>query len=460
VRTTTTIRAALLVLCVAAPASVEARGLWGRTTSLLHGYVQPAGSETANYMPFYQQIELRTTDVGLEGLSVNTSFWGMVDIRDRQESTRFTGDLNTLFVSYRVGPEGKLSVLNGLELTAGRQFVALGPTVLEQVDGGKLHYIHSSGLEVGVFGGAPTGIRFTNLPWPMQADSYGYTPSWLVGARLGYVNLGFLSGGTSFVHRRYDNQVADSDLGLDATISPWSFLDVLGMATVSLESLRIKEARGAVTARPIRALDLEAGYRFSSPDLWVPRTSIFAVFSEETFHEAHIEARWRITRSVSLDGGYGRRFYGASTGQDGSTSSQLDGGTRGANRASLGVVYRFLGGGRLKSELERVEAPDNAANRLRLATTVPLHLLSRTFQLVADLELMIMDETIRGTRYSFLGGGFLQVPIIPSLRVLAGGTGGVTPLLSQVGTFTVRLTWDFEALTESGGVAVKRGRSL
>ena len=53
------------------------------------------------------------------------------------------------------------------------------------------------------------------------------------------------------------------------------------------------------------------GYRFTSPDLYVPRSSIFSVFSEETYQEAGIDARWQATRALSLEAGYGLRFYNA-----------------------------------------------------------------------------------------------------------------------------------------------------
>lgn len=449
----------LLALLLAAPPA-GAQGLFARSSTYLRGTSVPAGTDTRTYMPLYEQVELRTANLGLEGLSINTSFWAMVDILDVQEEQRGSGDLNTLFVNYRVPEEGLLGALHGLELTLGRQLVAFGPTVLEQVDGGKAHYVHSSGLELGLFGGAPTGVRFRFHPWPLDNDDYGYTPSWLLGGRIGYVNLGFVSGGLTYVHRRFDNLVADNDLGLDLTVSPLSWLDISGMATLSLEALRPKEGRGTVAVRPLRALTLAAGYRYSSPDLWIPRTSIFAVFSEETFHEAFIDARWRATRKITVEGGYGRRFYGGAGLDDDATAAEDDDELLGANRASLRGTYRFLQGARAVAEVERVESTDNASNRLRLASSLPLHLLGRTFHVIVDLDFMILDETIRDARYSLVGGGYLQVPILDNLQVLAGGSGGFTPLMDSMGSFNVRLTWEIDLFTTEGGVRVKRGRMM
>ena len=458
------IKAALLgaAFICAAPGTATAKGLWGRSTTYARGYVRPADQDVGQYLPFYELLELSTRDLGVDGLSINASLWGMVDALDTQDTSLATGDINALYITYRAPAEGALSMLSGLEITAGRQFVALGPTVLEQVDGGKASYLHSSGLEVGVFGGVPTGMRILYNPWPVEGDLYSRGNNWVVGGRLGYVELGLISGGVSYVHRVFTGAVADSDIGADLSISPLSWLDVSGAATLSLEALRLKEARGTLAVRPLRGLDVSAGYRFSSPDLWIPRTSIFAVFSQESFHEGSIEARYRLSRKLSVEGAYGRRMYLAAGHDDSSTSlaaSKEDGNLTGANRASLRGTWRLVPGGRGVLALERVEMPDNAANRARLAAALPLHLFGRQFHLIADLDLMVLDETIRDTRWSLVAGGYLRAPILDSLTVLAGGSGGFTPLLDSMGTFMVRLTWEFDAFT-GGGVSVKRGRMM
>ena len=452
------------LLCTAtAPSTAAAKGLWGRSTTYARGFVQPADQDVAQYLPFYELLELSTRDLGVTGLSINASLWGMVDALDTQDTSLATGDINALHISYRAPAEGTLSMLYGLEITAGRQFVSLGPTVLEQVDGGKAHYLHSSGLEVGLFGGVPTGMRIMYNPWPVEGDLYSRGNNWVVGGRLGYVDLGLVSGGVSYVHRVYTGEVADHDIGADLSVSPLTWLDISGAATMSLEALRLKEARGTVSLRPLRALAVNAAYRFSSPDLWIPRTSIFAVFSQESFHEAALEARYRLSRTLSVEGAYGRRFYLAhGHDEDSATAAAADDHDDeliGANRASLRGTWRFVPGGRGVLSLERVESSDNATNRARLAAALPLHLLGRQFHLVADLDMMVLDETVRGTRWSLVAGGYLRAPILDSLTVLAGGSGGFTPLLNKVGTFMVRLTWEFDAFT-GGAVSVKRGRMM
>ena len=451
--------ASLLLGALLAPTSAAAQGrtVWGRSSTYLGGYVKPADTEEATYLPFMEVVDLHTSRLGVDGLSLHTGFWGLIDIIDRRDRYRATGDLTTLYLDYRVPGQGRLRSLEGLRVTAGRQFVTLGPTVLEQVDGGKLHYIHRSGLEVGLFGGAPTGTHLLFEPWPADQDSYDYNYNWVLGGRLGYVNLGWLSAGTSFVHRRFDGRVADNDLGFDLSASPLSMLDLSGSGTLSLEANRLKELKTGVELQPWRPLSLLLGYRFYSPDLWVPRISIFAVFSEETYQEAHLDARWRATRRLSLDAGYGRRFYGGHDHEEDASAHEGSGESDGANRATLRAVYRLdaSGPGRAMAEAERVESPDNAANRVRLALALPLYLLSRTFQIVVDLDLTVLDEELRGARVGFTGGAFIQAPLARQLTLLAGASGGVSPLLKQAGSFIIRLNWDFE--WPSGDVAVTRG---
>ena len=435
-----------MLAVTAAALPVHAQTLRGGSTTYARGFVRPAGADTATYLPFYELFELHANTVGVEGLSLHAQVWGLMDALDLQDQHRVTGDVTTLHLDYRVPREGRMGFLHGLELVAGRQLVALGPAVLEQVDGARAHYVHSTGLEVGAFGGAPTGVRLTLSPWPADDDLYEYGYNWVVGGRLGYVNMGWLSGGVSYVHRRYDGRVADSDLGADLSYSPLRWLDLSGDVTLSLEATRIKKAHAAVALRPWRAWAFNLGYRHSAPDLWVPRTSIFAVFSEETFHEASLDARWRVTRRLTLDAVYGRRLYGGHDDTDGAS---------GANRASLRASYRpaFMEGGRLVAEAGRLEAPDNAANRARLATSVPLHLWGRTFTLVADLDVMILDEPIRDSQISVMGAAYLEAPLLARLRLLVGGSGGVSPLLQRAGSFMARLTWDFEMSKTTAGAA-------
>jgi hypothetical protein len=292
----------------------------------------------------------------------------------------------------------------------------------------------------------------------VEDDDYSYGTNWLIGGRLGYVNLGWLSGGTSFIHRRYDGGIAANDLGGDLRVSALEMLDFAGSVTFAIEALRVKEGKAAAILAPMRGLILQPGYRFSSPDLWIPRTSIFAVFSEESFQEAHLDAKWRISRRLTVGGGYGRRFYTANI-EDGAPGDADE--IRGANRVSAEATYRLgdFYAGRVLGRIERIESTDNAVNRARLATSLPFRLFGRTFEVIGDLNLFVLDEEIRDTHFGVVANAFVETPIVEQLTLLAGGGGGTSPFLVREGHFTVRLTYAF-GVPGDGNVQVSRGRVM
>jgi hypothetical protein len=75
---------------------VSAQSLTGQSSTYLRGFVRPADREVANYLPFYESVSLQGRDLGLAGLSVHTSLWGLIDFVDVQECYRATGDTSLL----------------------------------------------------------------------------------------------------------------------------------------------------------------------------------------------------------------------------------------------------------------------------------------------------------------------------------------------------------------------------
>ncbi|MCC6751102.1 MAG: hypothetical protein IT371_25840 [Deltaproteobacteria bacterium] len=434
---------------------VEAQALWGRSTTYLRGFVRPGADETLTYLPFTEAIELHADRLGPEGLSLHTSFWGAVDLLELQNRYRLTGDLASIYLAYRAPETGRFKALRGLELAVGRQFVALGPTVLEQLDGGKLQYTHRSGFQLGLFGGVPSGVRVLSQSWPIDEDRYGYGYNWLAGARVGYLSLGKLALGSSFVHRRYRGRLADQDWGFDASYQPTSWLDLSGTTTLSLVALRLKHARASATFYLPKEVTLDVGFQMHTPDLFVPRSSIFAVFAETTFHELRADALWQVSRRVSVEAGYGRRFYG-----DGMAEAQ--GERPGANRVSVRGTVRYGADarGRAVLEAERIEAPDNAVNRVRLATTYPFPFWRERLRLTLDVDFYVLDELAREVRTSLTGAAYLEAALSEQLRLLAGGSVGTTTLMREASTLLVRLSWDFGVPSPSGAVRVQRGGYL
>ena len=455
--------AALLLVPTVAGAQA---GISGRLSTYATGRALPSAGERARFLRFIQLVDLDARP-GAAGLTVHASFWAAVDAGNRIEIERPSGDVSTLYVRYVAPAKPRWRWLRGVTLTLGRQLVVAGPNLLEQVDGAQLAYTHpQSGVQLVAFGGAPSGVRLTQQPFALGDDSFNYrSASWVAGGRLGYLDVGgALRGGVSYVQRRYGGDIAQQDISADASLSLLRGsrpLSLSALGTVSLEALALKEVRASADFRPWRKLDIALRYQYSRPDLWVPRTSIFSVFSDESFQEAAADIAWRVKRRLRLRAAYGRRFYGAVGLPD---VGDIAAGERnsdersGANRALLELSWGFLvrrwggGSGRLVARVERLEAPDaNAYNRLRLAAALPTLVLWRPMQLVADIDMFVLDQRINGVRFGLLARAFVQVALRPELRLLVGGGGGISPLMSSQGSFLVRLSWQFSTFKGAGG---------
>ncbi|MBW2730780.1 MAG: hypothetical protein JRH20_00215 [Deltaproteobacteria bacterium] len=433
------------------------------TSTHVRGYVLPGANDTSHHVPFYELIGLRADDLGVQGLSLVASLWGQVHLNDVPlDEQRANGDVNVFLLSYRAHEKG---MFRGLQLRVGRQFVSAGPSVYEQLDGGYVHYRSPFGLDVTAFGGVPTGIRFLRQSWPTNANDYKYGGNWVVGGRVGYRFKEFVGAGVSFRHKAYDAHTAFQELGWDAAVHPNSKLTIFSDGTFSMIAERLKEARGGVRFDLRRNLSLMAGYRFSEPDLFIPRTSIFSIFSDIKHQEAFLESYWSPKRWLSLSAEAGGRYYGETCnlkeyGGQSCDDGQLE--LRGLLRADarFGLERRY----RVSALVERVGAPDGGYIRGRVGGSARL---VRGLSATVDVDLFYLDARDEvasyviadDSRLSFTGAAYLGYAIRDNLTLMAGGQAGVTPLLAQMGTFMVRLSWDIDSNPTGGPVRVSRSAS-
>lgn len=426
-----------------------------RLTSSTHfsGRVLPGSSGPTTHMPLTEFIRLRARDLGVDGLSVEAAVWGQVEFLDVIDD-RVTGDVTTLSLEYK-GPHE--SVLRGLRIRLGRQFISAGPSILEQLDGGMMSYTLPMGLQLAAFGGVPTGIRFLHQPWVVGPHEDEYGGNWVVGGRLGYNFRDMVGVGVAYRHKRYRGLVAHHELGWDLTAAPFPWLEVLADGAVELTVERLKEIRAGVILHPMRELDLEAGYRFVSPDLYVPRSSIFAVFSDDVHQQAYVEAHWARWRWLELSAEAAVRIYDE-TCSDAAGKSTCDDAVI-TPSAALRAVLR-LGPERqhrLVLEAERIGTPDGGLTRVRVGTRMPI---IGKLSVAVDADAYLLDEEDEGssssgagTNWSFAGSGYLSYALPHNLSVLAGGQAMVTPIFSNQGSFMVRLNWLMDGASASSKVA-------
>ena len=446
-----------LVICLLLLPASTGRAWDYRLTSDTHfsGRLLPGASGPTRHMPFAEFVRLRAADIGVEGLSVEASAWGQVELMDVIDD-RATGDVSVLSLEYLAPAE---SMLGGLRVRIGRQFISAGPSILEQLDGGMASYTLPFGLQIAAFGGVPTGIRFVHQPWIVGKHGDDYGANWVLGGRLGYRLGDMLGVGVAYRHKRYRGLVAHHEVGWDLTASPLSWLELLADGAVELTAERLKEARVAAIFHPVRTLDLEAGYRFVSPDLHVPRSSIFAVFSDDVHQQAYLEAHWSRWRWLDTSAEIGVRIYGESC--SGAGAKEICDDAAATISGALRAVFRVGPDGqhRLVLEAERLGTPEEGLTRLRAGARMPL---------VAGLSLAVSadaffidsreDEAAASARtdWSFAGSGYLSYRLPHNLSVLAGGTGMVTPIFSSAGSFMVRLSWMTDGPSRPSAVSVQR----
>jgi hypothetical protein len=455
--------AALLALvAMVAAERAEARDLRLNSSSYYRGFVRPGGAEnTDDLAAFYEMVQLNAKDLGVMGLSLQASLWGRIDFLDVPlEEHRARGDVNVLLLKYRGQAK---TALEGLELRLGRQFVSAGTAIYDQIDGLFVRYRTPWRVDLTAFGGLNTGIRFTRQPWAVSQNDLRYAGNWVAGGRVGYRLKDWANVGVSYRHKRYDGELAFHEVGWDASVHAFERVALLGDGVFELTAQRLKEAKASVRVELTKKLTAIAGYRYSEPNLFIPRTSIFAVISDWTHQEIYAEGYWSPKRWLTLNLDAGALLFGETC-----TTGVLGGGIcDGATtelRVELRADMRFgdYREHRLSLVGERYGAPDGGYTRGRVAGLVRL---GERMHAIAELDLFYLDKRDAGSsyvdisgrsRFSFTGSGYLGYGVLPTLTVLAGAQGGSTPYLKNYGTVFVRVSWLIDGAPVQGPVRVSR----
>ena len=445
---------------VSAPA--EAQNLRLNSSSYYRGFVRPSNAENTDELAaFYEMVQLNAKDLGVTGLSIQASLWGRIDFLDVPlEEHRARGDVNVLLLKYRGQAD---TALEGFELRLGRQFVSAGTAIYDQIDGLFVRYRTPWRVDLTAFGGLNTGIRFTRQPWAVSQNDLRYAGNWTAGGRVGYRLKDWANVGVSYRHKRYDGELAFHEIGWDASVHAYQRVTLLSDGVFEMTAQRLKEAKASVRVELTKKLIAIAGYRFSEPNLFIPRTSIFAVISDWTHQEVYAEGYWTPKRWLSLNLDAGALIFGETC-----TTGVIGGGVcDGATtelRVELRADMRFgaFREHRLSLVGERYGAPDGGYTRGRVAGLVRL---GERVHAIAELDMFYLDERDEGStyvdisgrsRFSFTGSGYLGYGVLPTLTVLAGATGGSTPYLKNYGTVFVRVSWLIDGAPIQGPVRVNR----
>jgi hypothetical protein len=389
------------VVILAGPAA-RAETIDASSTTLLVGRADPRDGVVHTAVPVYELVSVRASDFRLRGvddMAVVMSGWGAIVFGDGLDGKHGLGDLDLAFV------EGKL-LRRRLAVRAGRQLLVGGAGRNLAFDGLTLTAMPVRWAGISAQAGVPVTPRFA----VDRGDA-------LVAGRA-FVKPGFDSeAGLSFLQVLDNGQIARRDLAVDARLSPVRTvpLALSGFALVSLVERRLGEGNITATWQFGRRLEVSGDYRRTAPDLFLPRNSIFSVFSQETRDEAGVFVYGRLAPRLNLQGNYHVIVDAEGTGHD--AAAKLTGTFGPDQRHTAGVESR------------RLALPHTGYTLARAFALLPVvpGLVTTTL----DASAFFFDAEVNRQRQSYVGAATLAYDFRPGWRAVVTGIGSVTPFAER-----------------------------
>ncbi len=373
-------------------------------TTILQGRQDPRDGNLYTSVPLYQTMTLTIDDVPLrhvDDLRLVLSGWGQFQFAPSGSALAGTGDVDVGFV------EGKL-FHRRLELRLGRQLVFGGAAHALPLDGASVTARLPRRLALNVYGGVPVTPRFG----VHQGD-------FAAGGRLSLRPTVDSELGASFLEMLKDGLQARQDLGFDARYRPslpaLRSLVLTGYALVSLIELRLIEGDVAAVWQARAPLQLGVDYRRTSPDLYLPRSSILSVFAQETHDEVGGNLYWRPLSRLRIEGDYHAILDDDGFGQRG--GARVVGTLGAAFTTTLTAETRVL---RLATGDGYVQGRLYAIQRLstRLVGTL-------------DLDAYSLEKPINGQTFSFTSAATLGWDFAPGWRTVLTAIADSTPQVER-----------------------------
>jgi hypothetical protein len=172
----------------------------------------------------------------------------------------------------------------------GRQFVASGAAV-RRLDGLALRAPLSRSFEADLFGGVPSDNGFG-----------GASGDLLAGGRLGTVLGPSFRAGVSGFYVKDETDPSDAKGGLDLQWLPLRGVDLAGHVFYDWIADRIYDSRAHVVFAPSIEWQLAADWTRAVPGLFLPKNSIFSVFSVDDYEETALALTRRFDQALSARG--------------------------------------------------------------------------------------------------------------------------------------------------------------
>ena len=176
----------------------------------------------------------------------------------------------------------------GYALRLGRQFVASGVTV-RALDGLWSYVPIGERASLEAFGGVPSDRGFG-----------GASGDLLAGGRLASQIAPRTLAGISGFYAEDDGDPTDGKFGVDLDMTPLPELQLVGHLFYDWIGDRIYDARAHVVWTPSIEWQVAADYTLTVPGLFLPKNSIFSVFSVDDYEETSLAVTRRLDERRSL----------------------------------------------------------------------------------------------------------------------------------------------------------------
>jgi hypothetical protein len=363
---------------------------------------------TQTLVPIYERVGLSVRRISapfIDDASFFLDGWASVLPTDGT----LGGDVNVAYLDV-------LTAARHLRLRLGRQLITGGTARLMAIDGGMAEVSGLAGFGLSAFAGNPVARRFSNFT---RGD-------FAAGGRVFWTPTVDAQVGVSFTHLTERGAVVRQDLGADAR---WHFLRAWTLAGAFLWSLpeqRLAECDVGVRWQPLTALEVAAGYRRTSPDLFLSRGSIFSVFAETTRDDVGLTVTASPFPWLMLVADGRALWMSQALGYDAGARAQLR-----LDRTSATT---------LTAQVRRLAVPANAYTQGRIGAR---HTLPFGLALSLDLDLYGLDVPVRGQTLSFSYSATATYAFNAQWLVGAALMGGSTPYFDRNTELMVKVSYAF-----------------
>ena len=408
---------AALVLCAGTTFAAEIRG---SSTTIPYYWSESITDEEFNHLALYEFAQFGAYNVGTPGLDFYFSGWGRYDTMDAMdidEESAGDGELGSAYLRWRQ-EEGLI------DLSLGRSFVAQGPVFL-RMDGLQTQFEPVQGFGLQMFGGIPV----ISVVGERNGD-FGYGGR-LYGGWRNYLEIGL--SGASFTEKNDAHRVP---LGVDLTVLPTPYLDLLGHWYYDALFESNYDIEGTLVVRPVTDLKILGQYQQLMPSALLGMGTYFSVFSFENIRKINSEARYTIVNRVVISGEFDHYIY-----------DEIDPANRYGGTA--GVLWGEARNNTFDVGAFRLDRDDNGYMEYRAYF---IQNVGKIFYTTLDGIFYQLDEKLYEEDQGFNGAGSIGFHVVKGLDIQATGFYAVSPYYEQDVRGLLKIAYNYDRVFGEGGM--------